>query len=322
MDNSKFSVAPMLDWTDRHCRYFHRILTKKALLYSEMITTGAIIHGDRERHLAFDHQENPVALQLGGSDPHDLALCAKIGEDYGYTQINLNCGCPSDRVQKGKFGACLMAEPNLVAQCIQAMQAQVKIPITIKTRIGVDDNDAYQFLLDFVKINASAGCSDFIIHARKAWLSGLSPKENREIPPLNYARVHQLKQDMPSLNISLNGGISNLDEALNQLVHVDGVMLGRKAYHEPYILGDVDNLIFNQTDKTPLTRIEIVTMMLPYLEKHLKNGGKLNHITRHMLGLFHGQHGGRYWRRILSENAWKPDATIKVITQALQQITM
>ena len=321
----RFSVAPMLDWTDRHCRYFHRIMTKKTLLYTEMVTTGAIIHGDQARHLYFDHAENPVALQLGGCDPVELAMCAKLAEDYGYTEINLNCGCPSNRVQKGAFGACLMREPELVAECLQAMQKVVKIPVTLKTRIGIDHEDSYEFLQNFVRINADAGCQYFTIHARKAWLSGLSPKENREIPPLDYERVYRIKRDFPNLTISINGGILDLAQATQHLEQVDGVMIGRKAYHEPFILNQVDHAIFNTAHDISWqinapNRFDIAEKMIPYIENHLKKGGKLQQITRHMLGLFHGQHGGRLWRRALSENAWRNDADINVFKKALIRV--
>ena len=241
-----FSVAPMLDWTDKHCRYFHRLVSKKALLYTEMVTTGAILHGDQERFLAFNAEENPVVFQLGGSDPAELAQCAKIVEQYGYEQVNLNVGCPSDRVQNGRFGACLMAEPMLVAECVAAMQQAVSIPVSIKTRIGIDEQDSYEALQHFVFTVASAGCKDFIIHARKAWLKGLSPKQNREVPPLRYDVVYQIKKDFPNLNISLNGGVTSLDEAIEILQHVDGVMVGREVYHNPFLLAQVDAQVFQK----------------------------------------------------------------------------
>lgn len=291
-----------------------------------MVTTGAILHGDPIRHLSFDHTENPVALQLGGSDPTALALCAKLAEDYGYSEINLNCGCPSNRVQKGAFGACLMREPKLVAECFQAMQKVVKIPVTLKTRIGIDHEDSYEFLQNFIKTNADAGCQYFTIHARKAWLSGLSPKENRDIPPLDYERVYRIKHDFPELMISINGGILDLAQAKKHLEQVDGVMMGRKAYHEPFILNQVDHSIFNTNQEASTCQIsipdrfDIAEKMIPYIENHLKIGGKLQHITRHMLGLFHGQHGGRLWRRALSENAWRDDADINVFKKALIRV--
>ena len=315
----RFSVAPMLDWTDRHCRYFHRILSRQALLYTEMVTTGAILHGNQQRHLQFNSEEQPVALQLGGSDAADLALCAKIGEDFGYDEINLNVGCPSDRVQNGRFGACLMAQPELVAACVAAMRQAVHIPVTVKSRIGIDDRDSYEELTHFIATVAAAGCETFIVHARKAWLSGLSPKQNREIPPLRYDVVKQLKRDFPQLTIVINGGISTLDAAQDLLVELDGVMLGREIYHNPYLLAQVDAQIFN--DVRPIqTRQEIICAMLPYIEQQLQLGERLHTITRHLLGLFHGVEGARLWRRHLSENANKKGADQRVLLQALEFI--
>ncbi len=313
----RFSVAPMLDWTDTHCRYFHRLLSHHALLYSEMVTTGAIIHGNRQHHLQFNAFEHPVALQLGGSDPADLAVCAKIGEDFGYDEINLNVGCPSDRVQTGRFGACLMAEPQLVADCVAAMQQAVKIPVTVKSRIGIDDRDSYQELTDFISAIASAGCQTFIVHARKAWLSGLSPKQNRDIPPLRYDVVLQLKRDFPALNIAINGGIETIESGLELLEHIDGVMLGRAVYHNPYLLAEVDSKIFNDPHAI-LSRQDTVLAMLPYIQDQLNSGTRLNSISRHLLGLFHGMNGARAWRRHLSENATKPGADHKVLLDALE----
>ncbi|WP_413285719.1 tRNA dihydrouridine(20/20a) synthase DusA [Vibrio sp. MA40-2] len=317
--SSRFSVAPMLDWTDRHCRYFHRLMTKEALLYTEMVTTGAIIHGKSD-FLAYNQEEHPVVLQLGGSNANDLATCATLAQERGYDEINLNVGCPSDRVQNGRFGACLMAEPDLVADCIKAMKDVVDIPVTVKTRIGIDDLDSYEFLCDFItKVNQQGGCVDFTIHARKAWLSGLSPKENREIPPLDYDRAYQLKQDFPHLNISLNGGIKTLQDSVEHLQHLDGVMIGREAYQSPYILAQVDQLIFG-SDEPVKKRTDIVREMYPYIEKQLEQGAYLGHMTRHMLGLFQSMPGARQWRRYISENAHKKGAGLEVVETALAKI--
>ncbi|MGC9403960.1 tRNA dihydrouridine(20/20a) synthase DusA [Vibrio genomosp. F10 str. 9ZC157] len=317
--SSRFSIAPMLDWTDRHCRYFHRLLTSQTLLYTEMITTGAIIHGKGD-FLAYNEEEHPVALQFGGSNPTDLATCAKLAQERGYDEINLNVGCPSDRVQNGRFGACLMAEPQLVADCVAAMNDVVDIPVTVKTRIGIDDQDSYEFLTDFISIvSEKAKCEQFTIHARKAWLSGLSPKENREIPPLDYDRAYQIKKDFPHLSIAVNGGVKTLEETLIHLKHLDGVMVGREAYQNPYLLAQVDQLIFG-LDKPVMKRSEAVEAMLSYIEQQLSNGAKLGHITRHMLGLFQGMPGGRQWRRYISENAHKPDSGVEVVQAALAKI--
>ena len=315
----RFCCAPMMDWTDRHCRVFHRHLSRHALLYTEMVTAQAIRHGDRQRLLGFDPQEQPVALQLGGSDRLMLSDAAKIGEDYGYCEINLNVGCPSERVQEGRFGACLMAEPKLVADCVAAMQEAVKIPVTVKCRIGIDDQDENEGLNRFVETVAATGCNTFIIHARKAWLKGLSPKENREIPPLNYGRVHQLKVDFPYLNIILNGGLATLDSAKDEMQNLDGVMLGRAAYHTPWLLADVDRSFF-QTPNAVSSRVEAVKNMLPYIEEQLRQGVWLSKMTRHMLGLFHGQPGGRLWRQIISEQSHIPGAGINVVQRALDAI--
>jgi tRNA-dihydrouridine synthase A len=315
----RFCCAPLMDWTDRHCRVFHRHLSRHALLYTEMITAQAIRHGDRSRLLGFDPQEQPVALQLGGSDPSMLVEAAKIGEDYGYYEINLNIGCPSDRVQEGRFGACLMAEPQLVAECVAAMREAVKIPVTVKCRIGIDDQDENEGLDRFVESVAATGCNTFIIHARKAWLKGLSPKENREIPPLNYARVHQLKADFPHLGIILNGGLATLESAMDEMRNLDGVMLGRAAYHTPWLLADVDRLFFDAPN--PVShRIEAVNKMLPYIQQQLHQGSGLSKMTRHMLGLFHGQPGGRHWRQIISEQGHGPGAGIEVLRRALDAV--
>lgn len=296
----RFCVAPMLDWTDRHCRYFHRLLSKNALLYTEMVTTGALIHGNSQRFLQFNPEEHPVALQLGGSNPRDLAICSKMAEDFGYEEVNLNIGCPSDRVQNGKFGACLMAEPQLVADCVATMQANVKIPVTVKSRIGIDERDSYEELTLFIDTVAQAGCETFIVHARKAWLKGLSPKENREVPPLRYDVVFQLKKDFPQLEIVINGGITTLEQSKTLLENVDGVMLGREVYQNPYLLAEVDNVLFG--DNSPiLSREDVVNALLPYISSQLQHPEmRLNSISRHILGLFHGEYGARLWRRFLS----------------------
>ncbi|ELZ1261800.1 tRNA dihydrouridine(20/20a) synthase DusA [Vibrio fluvialis] len=315
----RFSVAPMLDWTDRHCRYFHRLLSSQTLLYTEMVTTGAIIHGKGD-FLAYNEEEHPVALQLGGSNPADLARCAKLAQERGYDEINLNVGCPSDRVQNGRFGACLMAEPDLVAQCVAAMKEVVDIPVTVKTRIGIDDQDSYEFLTNFVTlVSETGGCEQFTIHARKAWLSGLSPKENREIPPLDYPRAYQLKQDFPHLTIAVNGGVKTLAEAKEHLQHLDGVMIGREAYQSPYLLAEVDQQIFG-LDTLVKKRSQVVQEMYPYIEQQLAQGSYLGHITRHMLGLFQNMPGARQWRRHISENAHKAGAGIEVVERALAKI--
>lgn len=315
----RFSVAPMLDWTDRHCRYFHRLMSKEALLYTEMVTTGAIIHGKGD-FLAYNEEEHPLALQLGGSNSIDLARCAKLAQERGYDEINLNVGCPSDRVQNGMFGACLMGEAELVAQCVTAMRDVVDIPVTVKTRIGIDDQDSYEFLKDFIHVvSEKGGCDNFTIHARKAWLSGLSPKENREIPPLDYPRVYQLKQDFAHLTMAINGGIKTFEEMEAHLKHMDGVMVGREAYQSPYLMAEVDQRLFG-SERPVMKRREVVEAMYPYIEKQLANGSYLGHITRHMLGLFQSMPGARQWRRHISENAHKPGAGIEVVQQALDKI--
>ena len=312
----RFSVAPMLDWTDRHCRYFHRQLTSQALLYTEMVTTGAIIHGKGD-YLAWNQAEQPVALQLGGSDPLALAQCAELAQARGYNEINLNVGCPSDRVQNGRFGACLMGEAALVADAVKAMRDRVSIPVTVKTRIGIDEQDSYEFLCDFIRqVSEQGGCEMFIIHARKAWLSGLSPKENREIPPLDYERVYQLKRDFPHLTMSINGGIKSLAEAKAHLQHVDGVMVGREAYQNPGMLAEVDRELFG-SDRPAIDPVAVVRSMYPYIERELAQGTYLGHITRHMLGLFQGIPGARQWRRYLSENAHKAGANVETVEAAL-----
>ncbi|USE00237.1 tRNA dihydrouridine(20/20a) synthase DusA [Vibrio sp. SCSIO 43133] len=316
---NRLSVAPMLDWTDRHCRYFHRLLSSQTLLYTEMVTTGAIIHGKGD-FLAYNEEEHPVALQLGGSNPADLATCAKLAAERGYDEINLNVGCPSDRVQNGRFGACLMAEPELVAECVAAMKEVVDVPVTVKTRIGIDDQDSYEFLTRFVSlVSEKAGCEQFTIHARKAWLSGLSPKENREIPPLDYPRAYQIKKDFPHLQIAVNGGVKTLEESVEHLKHLDGVMIGREAYQNPYILAQVDQLIFG-LDTPVKKRKQVVEEMYPYIERQLANGSYLGHISRHMIGLFQAMPGARQWRRYISENAHKKGAGIEVLETALAKI--
>lgn len=317
--NRRFTAAPMMDWSDSHCRSFWRLLTKEAVLYSEMITTGAIIHGDRKRFLDFNACEHPLALQLGGSDPKALAECARIAEDWGYDEINLNCGCPSDRVQNGMIGACLMAEPTLVAKCISAMQRAVKIPVTIKHRIGIDDMEDYAGMLDFVRTVADTGCKTFIVHARKAWLKGLSPKENREVPPLQYDKVVQLKKDHPELEIIINGGITTLEQSLNLLNDVDGVMLGREIYSNPYLLAEVDQIIYG-SDKPVVSREEVMEGFIAYAEEQLHKGVRLSYMTRHILGLYQGMPGARKFRRVISEEAHKPNAGIDVLKRALEAL--
>ncbi|AWH88468.1 tRNA dihydrouridine(20/20a) synthase DusA [Limnobaculum parvum] len=316
----RFSVAPMLDWTDRHCRYFHRLLSGQTLLYTEMVTTGAILFGKGD-YLAYSRQEQPVALQLGGSEPQALAECAKRAEELGYSEINLNAGCPSDRVQNGRFGACLMAEPELVAECVSAMKQAVSIPVTVKTRIGIDDSDNYEFLQRFISVvSERGGCDNFTLHARKAWLSGLSPKENREIPPLDYSRVYLVKQEFPHLTVAINGGIKTLEEAKVHLQHVDGVMMGREAYQNPGILARVDSELFGIEREIPQAAA-VIEAMYPYIEQELSKGTYLGHITRHMLGLFQGIPGARQFRRHLSENAHKAGADVEVLRQALAMVT-
>lgn len=315
-DDLRFSVAPMMDWTDRHCRVFHRTLSRRARLYTEMLTTGAVIHGDRERLLGCDAAEHPVALQLGGSDPRDLAIAATIGEDFGYREINLNVGCPSDRVQSGRFGACLMAEPILVAECIAAMKRAVRIPVTVKCRLGIDDQDPELALDTLARAVATAGADAIIVHARKAWLQGLSPKENRDIPPLDYDRVYRLKAAMPDVPVVINGGIASLDEAKQHLKHVDGVMLGRAAYHEPWRLLNVDRELFGETPAHS-TMKDALNAMLPAIAAQCGRGVRLHAITRHMVGAFHGVRGARAFRRFLSENATRADAGDDVLHAAM-----
>ena len=305
----------MMDWTDRHCRTFHRLLTRHALLYTEMVTAEAILHGKRDQLLGFGAHEQPVALQLGGSDPAKLAQAARIGADYGYAEINLNVGCPSDRVQEGRFGACLMGEPQLVAACVAAMRDVVSIPVTVKCRIGIDDQDSEADFQTFIETVARTGCRRFIVHARKAWLSGLSPKENREIPPLDYGRVYRLKASRPDLSIVINGGVETLAQAQDHLTHVDGVMVGRAAYQTPYMLADVDRAIFGAAQSAP-ARGEVLEALIPYTARHVASGGRLNNVTRHILGLYHGMPGARGYRRLLSEKATGEAASLGVLEDA------
>jgi tRNA-dihydrouridine synthase A len=309
----------MMDWTDRHCRVLHRTLTARAMLYTEMLTTGAILHGDRVRLLAFDRAEHPVALQLGGSEPADLAEAARIGEAEGYDEINLNVGCPSDRVQSGRFGACLMREPELVAECMSAIAAVVKIPATVKCRIGVDDQDPQESLFRLVDLCAQAGVRHFVVHARKALLQGLSPKQNRDVPPLDYPLVYRLKAERPELTIVINGGVASLEQAQAHLAHVDGVMLGRAAYHTPGILGEVDARLFGCGDA--VGSAEAVARYRPYVARELAKGTHLAAMTRHMLGFFHGEPGARTWRRILTVEGVKPGAGLEVIDAALAEVS-
>ncbi|MEZ6022264.1 MAG: tRNA dihydrouridine(20/20a) synthase DusA [Hyphomonadaceae bacterium] len=317
----RFSVAPMMDWTDRHCRAFHRVLTRKALLYSEMLTADAVIHGDRARLLGFSEVEHPVALQLGGSDPAKLREAARIGVDVGYDEINLNIGCPSDRVQSGRFGACLMREPALVAALWSAAQEGGRnVPVTIKCRIGVDDQEPREALYALVDASAKAGCEVFIVHARKAWLKGLSPKENRDVPPLDYELVRTLKQERPTLTIVLNGGLRDIDHGLAESETLDGFMLGRAAYQSPALLLDADAKVFGAPAAVG-SRYAAVEAYLPYIETHLADGAPLHAMTRHMLGLFNAMPGGRLWRRVLSERGVRRDAGLEVVREALAQVS-
>lgn len=314
--DTRISVAPMMDWTDRHCRYFHRLISPHALLYTEMVTTGALIHGDQERHLRYNNEEHPVALQVGGSDPDDLAYSAELAEKYGYDEINLNCGCPSDRVQKGKIGACLMAEPELVAQGIAKMRAATKIPVTVKCRIAIDEYEEEPFLDRFVSMIAETGCDTFIVHARKAWLNGLSPKENRDVPPLRYDIVANLKARYPQLNIMLNGGITTMTQVKDALDIFDGVMIGREAYQNPYFLAAIESEIFKNA--APRSRAQVAMDMIPYMQdQNEKYDTPIKSVARHMIGLFQGQAGAKKWRRYLSENARHSDDAEKLITEAL-----
>lgn len=316
----RLSVAPMMDWTDRHCRVFHRRITRHTWLYTEMVTTGALVYGDVERHLRYDGIEHPVALQLGGSDPADLAKSARLGEQWGYDEINLNCGCPSERVQKGAFGACLMQEPRLVADCVKAMRDAVSVDVTVKHRIGIDYNEEYTFVRDFIGTIADAGCKTFIVHARNAVLKGLSPKENREIPPLRYEVAYQLKREFPELEIIINGGIRTDEEIALHLQHVDGVMLGREAYHNPWVMADWDRLFYGDAEAPVQTRVQVLEAMIPYIAEQLRlygqHGLKLNSITRHMLGIMTGLPGARAFRQLLSDSKRLADADPDLLLEA------
>jgi tRNA-dihydrouridine synthase A len=315
----RFSIAPMMEWTDRHCRFFHRLLTRKTLIYTEMLTVGAVLHGDRARLLGFDPFEHPVALQLGGSEPAALAASARIGEEFGYNEINLNVGCPSDRVQEGRFGACLMMEPTLVAECVAAMKATVKIPVTVKCRLGVDEQDPEQALFSFTEAIEAGGADALIVHARKAWLKGLSPRENREVPPLDYTIVHRLKRAHPDFSIVLNGGIASLEQAKEQLAHVDGVMMGRAAYQEPWRLLAADPLLFGESAPFPSSK-DAALALVPYIERQLAKGVRLHAITRHVLGLFRSVPGARAFRRHLATEGVKPEASASVMADALAKV--
>ena len=316
----RLSVAPMMDWTDRHCRYFHRLLSAKVLLYTEMVTTGALIHGDVARHLDYNREEHPVALQLGGSEPADLAQCAKLGEQWGYDEINLNCGCPSERVQRGAFGACLMAEPKLVSDCVKAMLDVVNIPVTVKHRIGIDKLESYSFVRDFVGAVSQAGCNTFIVHARSAWLKGLSPKENREVPPLRYELVHRLKKDFAHLRIVINGGVTTGMQITEQLQQLDGVMVGREAYHNPWLMASWDAEFFGAMPST-LTREAVEAQMCSYMAHEFKTHGTPHlAIARHMLGLRHGLPGSRRWRQVWSDHRLKALSPHDVMALAHQPI--
>mgnify|MGYP001039415418 CR=1 FL=1 len=315
MPLSPLSVAPMLDWTSRHCRYFLRLISRHVLLYTEMVTTGALLHGNRERHLGFDPAEHPVALQLGGSDPREMSACARMGADWGYDEINMNVGCPSDRVQNGRFGACLMAEPALVAECVAAMKAVTGVPVTVKTRLGIDDRDSYEELCAFTATMVDAGADALIVHARKAWLKGLSPKENREVPPLRHDWVSRLKSDFPGMPMVINGGILSLEQALGFLDRLDGVMIGRGIYQNPWLLATADRDIFG--DPRPLPdRHQVLEAFIPYVKRELAAGVPLSAMTRHILDLFQGQPGARRWRRTLSENVHRPGADAELLRQA------
>jgi len=321
----RLCVAPMMDWTDRHCRYFHRLLAPTALLYTEMVTTGAIVHGDRDRLIGYNEEEHPLALQLGGSDPEDLARCARIAQQRGYDEVNLNVGCPSDRVQKGRFGACLMLEPGLVSQCLSAMQDSVDIPVTVKTRLGVDDHDSYAWFSDFIGQVAQSRCRTFIIHARKAWLSGLSPRQNREVPDLMYDRVYHLKKERPELEVILNGGIATQSDVEHHLERLDGVMLGRAAYQTPWVLrqitksmqgSDSASMVNDETERDERERDEVIDSMTAYLKRQAELGVPVKHISRHVLGLFQGLPGARRWRRFISENAHLDSSNTRLLLQA------
>lgn len=313
-----FAVAPMLDWSDRHFRYFARLLSRHCTLYSEMVTTSALLHGDAARHLDFDASENPLVLQLGGSNPQDLARCAKMGEHWGYSEINLNVGCPSDRVQNNMIGACLMAQPQLVADCVKAMRDAVSIPVTVKHRLGINGHDSYAELADFVGTSAEAGCQHFIVHARIAILEGLSPKENRHIPPLRYDVARQLRHDFPDLQFTLNGGIQTLDECQQHLQDFDGVMLGRAAYANPWLLQQVDELLYLQPGHAPASRTGVMLKMRSYMEQHVARGGKVTHVSRHLLGLAQGFPGARRFRQLLSADIHRSEQQLQIVDQAIE----
>ena len=325
----QLSIAPMLDWTDRHCRYFYRIMSKQTVLYTEMVTTGAILHGKGD-YLSYNNTEHPLVLQLGGSDVKAMTECAKVAEQFGYDEININVGCPSDRVQNGRFGACLMAEPQLVAECVSEMQAATKVPVTVKSRIGIDDLDSYEFLHTFVEQVAQAGCKHFIVHARKAWLSGLSPKQNRDIPPLDYMRVYKIKNDFPALEISINGGIKTFAETKKHLEYIDGVMIGREIYNNPYLLAEADQQIYG-AEKDVISRGHIIDLMADYVDAYVSStleygnaqqNPRAWHVYRHMLGLCNGLAGARQYRRFLSESARQGDANGDTLKQAFAKVTM
>jgi tRNA-dihydrouridine synthase A len=323
--NHRLSVAPMLDWTDRHCRYFYRVLSAHTVLYTEMVTTGAILHG-RGDYLSYNDAEHPLVLQLGGSNVKDMTECAKIAEQYGYDEININVGCPSDRVQNGRFGACLMAEPTLVGDCVNEMQNATNIPVTVKSRIGIDDLDSYEFLHTFIDEVAKADCNHFIIHARKAWLTGLSPKQNRDVPPLDYERVYQIKQDFPNLNISINGGIKSLTETKEHLQHVDGVMIGREIYSSPYLLSEVDQQIYG-VDKTIISREQVINAMADYIDAYISTtpehgSNRAWHVLRHMLGMCNGLAGARQFRRDLSDCSSNSNANGDSLKQAFAKVVL
>lgn len=319
MNINRFSIAPMMDWSDRHCRFLWRLISVHARLYTEMVTTGALLHREPARFLDYNAEEHPLALQLGGSHADDLARCAILAEQWGYDEVNLNCGCPSDRVQNGMIGACLMAHPSIVADAYQAMQDSVDIEVTIKHRIGIDDMDDYQGMVDFIGPIADKGCKTFIVHARKAWLKGLSPKENRDVPPLVYPNVYRLKQEFPQLTIVINGGVKTLDDTLLHLDHVDGVMVGREAYSNPYLLADVDARLFNDSHTVP-SRLEVAHQYINYCQQEMAKGTRLNHLSRHVLGLFQGEKGARAFRRHISENAHRDGANTDVLVDALRYI--
>lgn len=322
MDNSihRLSVAPMMTHTDRHFRYFLRLISRRVMLYTEMVTTGSLIHGHQYRRLEYHESEHPLGLQLGGSDPAELALCAAMAEDRGYDEINLNVGCPSNRVQDGEFGACLMAQPQRVADGIAAMRERVRLPVSVKTRLGIDEMDDYEDLSRFIERVSASGCDTFIIHARKAWLQGLNPRQNRDVPPLDYTRVHRIKSDFPHLTIIINGGIGSLEQAADQLQYVDGTMIGRAVCNDPYMLADADRLIFGDT-RQPLARREVLNAFMQYTGEQLARGVSLHRMTRHILGLFQGQAGARAWRRYLSEQAGRGDAGVEILSEASRLVS-